>query len=140
MTSLVADNLRQDRLGAIVASLFAVAGLLLACLGIYGVLAFAVNADRHEIGVRLALGADRRDVLRVVMGRGLRWIAAGAGLGAPAAYGVCVALTRLVGHAELQPRLVLMAVGVLAGAALLAMVVPTRRALRVDPLRSLRMG
>jgi len=139
MSSLVSDNLRQDRLGAIVASLFAAAGLLLACLGVYGVLAFAVNADRREIGVRLALGADRLDVLRVVLSRGLRWTAAGAVLGSLAAYGVCMALARFVENARLDVRLIVVAVAVLLGAALLAMLIPTRRALRVDPLRSLRM-
>jgi putative ABC transport system permease protein len=139
MTALVSDNLRQGRLGALVGSLFAGAGLLLACLGLYGVLSFAVNADRRDIGVRLALGAPRHDVLRVVIRRGVGWTAIGALIGSAAAYGVCVWLTRIVTDARFNPRSIGLAVAMLCLAAILAMLVPTRRALRVDPLTSLRM-
>ena len=138
MPDLVADNIRQDRLGAVVASLFATAGLLLAALGLYGVLAFAVNADRREIGVRLALGAGRLDVVRLIGGRGLRLAAVGVVIGTAAAYGVSIGLMRLVEGAKFDLRLLGVAVAVLLAAATLAIVVPARRALRVDPLTSLR--
>jgi hypothetical protein len=138
MTDLVAANIRQDRLGALVASLFATAGLLLAAMGLYGVLAFAVNADRREIGVRLALGAGRWDVVRLIAGRGLRLVAVGAVIGTAAAYGVSLWLMRLVEAATFDLRLLGVAVAVLVGAAILAIAVPARRALRVDPLTSLR--
>lgn len=138
MPDLVAENIRQDRLGAVVASLFATAGLLLAALGLYGVLAFAVNADRREIGVRLALGAGRLDVLRLIGGRGLRLAAVGVVIGTAAAYGIAIGLMRLVEGARFDLRLLGVAVAVLLGAATLAIVVPARRALRVDPLTSLR--
>jgi putative ABC transport system permease protein len=138
MSDLVSDNIRQDRLGALVASIFAAAGLLLAALGLYGVLAFAVNADRREIGVRLALGAARMDVFRLIAGRGLRLAAIGVVIGAAAAYGVAVGLMRLVEGARFDVGLLGIAAAVLLGAAVLAIIVPTRRALRVDPLTSLR--
>jgi predicted permease len=138
MPDLVADNIRQNRLGAVVASLFATAGSLLAALGLYGVLAFAVNADRREIGVRLALGAGRLDVLRLIGGRGLRLAAVGVVIGTAAAYGVSIGLMRLVEGARFDLRLLGVAVAVLFGAATLAIAVPARRALRVDPLTSLR--
>jgi putative ABC transport system permease protein len=138
MTDLVAENIKQDRLGAMVASLFAMAGLLLAALGLYGVLAFAVNADRREIGVRLALGASRIDVLRLVAGRGLRLSAIGTAIGVVAAYGVSIWLGRLVEGARLDVRLLMVAVAVLLAAAILAIVVPARRAIGVDPLTSIR--
>ena len=138
MNDLVAENIRQDRLGALVASLFAIAGLLLAALGLYGVLSFAVNADRREIGVRLALGAARQDVLRLVAGRGLKLAAIGVVIGTAGAYGVSLWVTRLVEGARFDVRLLGVAVAVLFGATILAIAVPARRALRVDPLTSLR--
>jgi len=138
MPDLVAENIKQDRLGAVVASAFATAGLLLAALGLYGVLAFAVNADRREIGVRLALGASRLQVLLLVAGRGLRLAAAGIAIGAVAAYGVSLWVVRLVEEARFDVRLLAVAVTVLIGASILAIAVPARRALRVDPLTSLR--
>jgi ABC-type antimicrobial peptide transport system permease subunit len=138
MDALVAGNLRQDRLGAVVSTLFALGGLLLAALGIYGVLGFAVNADRREIGVRLALGASRLDVLRLVVGRGLRLTMTGIAVGAAVAYAVAFSLARVVPEVRFDVRLVGVAILVLLAASMVAMLAPTRRALRVDPLRSLR--
>jgi predicted permease len=138
MQALRDENLQQDRLGAIVATGFAVAGLLLAALGLYGVLSFAVNADRREIGVRVALGASRANVLRLVIGRGLRLTIAGLALGAAVSWLLTRALARVIDAAVIDPRVGVAAAIVLLVAALLATSVPARRALRTDPLRSLR--
>jgi len=118
---------------------FAVVGLLLAALGIYGVLAYAVARRTREIGIRMALGAERRQVLTMVMAEGGRLVTAGIVLGLLAAFG----LTRLLRHQLFQvsptePGVFIAVVVVLAVIALLACLLPARRAARVEPMEALR--
>jgi putative ABC transport system permease protein len=118
---------------------FAALGLSLAALGIYGVLAGFVAQRRTEIGVRLALGAQVNDVLRLVLGRGLRLVLIGTGLGLFGAFGIVALLGRIM--PELGPPDLSTLAGVvvtLVGVAFLACWLPARRAARVDPMIALR--
>ena len=138
----------QDRVSADLAPRQAAAGLLgacaalallLACMGIYGVISFLVARRTHEIGIRMALGATRGRVMATVLGQGLGWASAGAVAGALAATRVGPALGALLfGVTPLDPLTYVMAPAVLLLAAGLACLVPARRATRVDPLEALR--
>ena len=132
------DNMRQERLGAIVTAMFAIAGLLLAALGLYGVLSFVVSEDLREIAIRLALGASRGSVLALVVGRGARMAGIGLAIGAVAAFAASGLLARVIDGAQPDWRVVAAASAVLMSAALAASLLPARRALRLDPLQTLR--
>jgi predicted permease len=135
---LVAENLQQDRLGASVAAAFGAAGLLLAGLGLYGVLTFVVSGDRTEIAVRRALGASATQVTTLIVGRGLRLVGLGLVVGAAAALAVARELPRWFVEADPDLRLLGWAAAVLLAAALLSMAAPVRRALRLSPLDAMR--
>ena len=120
-------------------SLFAFLALVLACVGIYGVISYLVAQRTREIGVRMALGAMPADVLRLVLSEGARLVVFGAILGAVAA----LALTRLLkdmlyGISATNPLVLLSGIALLVGVALGACYVPARRAMRVDPIIALR--
>ncbi|MCI0408156.1 MAG: FtsX-like permease family protein, partial [Acidobacteria bacterium] len=127
-------------LTALLSSFFGFFALLLAALGLYGVMAYAVVRRTREIGIRMALGAQGRDVLRLVVGQGLRLVGTGVVLGLMAAW----PLTRLFSGLLFQVSAVdpLTFAGVpllLAGVAIFACYLPARRASRVDPLTALRV-
>jgi putative ABC transport system permease protein len=118
---------------------FAAAALLLAAIGIYGVISYAVAQRTREIGVRLALGAQRRDVTRLVMRQGLRLTLAGIVLGALVAVGASRVLsTLLYGVTAGDPLTYTAVAALLALVAVVAAHVPARRAARVDPMIALR--
>jgi ABC-type antimicrobial peptide transport system permease subunit len=133
------DSTWRTRLSADLLGLFAGLALLLAAIGVYGVMAQAVQQRTQEIGLRMALGADRRSILTLVMGRALAIVSAGVVAGV----GLSLASMRLLDSLlyEVRPHdpatLAALAAGLLA-VALLASYVPARRAMRVDPLTSLR--
>ena len=125
--------------GRITAYVAAALGLLLSALGIYAVLSFAVNQRTQEIGVRLALGAKPGDVLKMVVGDGLRLFAMGLAVGVAAA----LALSRLMSHLLFgvsagDPTSYVSVMAILAVVTLLACYLPARRAMRVQPMSALR--
>ena len=118
---------------------FAAVGLILAAIGIYGIISYTVAQRTGELGIRVALGAQSRDVLWLVLGKGAVLIASGAVLGIAGAYGVSRLLISLIPSLPTRDPMILLVTGaVLVGVALLACYIPARRATRVDPLVALR--
>ncbi|HYT70881.1 MAG TPA: ABC transporter permease [Gemmatimonadales bacterium] len=135
----VAETMADRRYPAFVLSLFAALAITLAAVGIYGVLSYTVGQRTREIGVRVALGARPADVLRTVLGGGLRLTLIGVALGGMAAGLAAGALGKLLyGVHPVDPLTFAIVPLVLVGVALLAMAAPARRAARVDPMVALR--
>jgi ABC-type antimicrobial peptide transport system permease subunit len=128
-----------QHVAVVMLGVFGALAVLLASIGLYGVMSYAVAQSTREIGLRMALGADAHDLLRLVMSQGLLLTTAGVLLGA----GVALALTRLMGNLlyQVSPRDPLAfgtALVVMIIAGMLACYIPARRAIRTDPLRALR--
>ena len=139
MDSYFSQSLRRERLGAGAMIAFAAFGLLLAALGIYAVIAFAVAQRTQEIGLRMALGAEQRSIVRMVLRRGLGLGVVGLALGAAAAVVLNRLLVGLLAEiTPLEPVIVLVAAALLLTCIFLACYVPARRAARLDPLIALR--
>jgi predicted permease len=139
LTSQIERALVQERLMATLAGAFGVLALVMACVGLYGVLAYAVAQRTSEIGVRMALGAERTHVLWLIASNALRMLGVGVALGLPAAW----AASRLVGSmlfglTPTDPLITLGSPAVLILVGLLAGFIPARRASRVDPMVTLR--
>jgi len=135
----VARNFNQERLIARLTELFGVLALILACLGLYGVTAYGVARRTNEIGIRMALGANRRNVLRLVLRAALVQLALGLAIGIPAALaGGRLLAGQLYGIKSYDPMILGLAATILGACALLAASVPARRATRVDPIVALR--
>jgi predicted permease len=127
------------KVGAALLGTFGSLALLLATVGIYGVAAFAVARRTREIGIRAALGAQTRDVLRLVVGESMRRVAIGLVLGLACALGLArVLASQLYGVAAVDPVTFVLTPVILGGVAFVASVIPARRAARVDPLVALR--
>lgn len=138
-TDQIEHALYQERLFASLSALFSALALLLACIGIYGLLSYEVTRRTHEIGVRMALGAAPRDVLRLVFRRGLLLVTMGTVMGVAAAVGLTRYLQSLLyGIRAVDPFTYACAVILLAVVALAACWIPARRAMRVDPMVALR--
>jgi putative ABC transport system permease protein len=131
--------LARPRFNATIVAAFAGAALLLAALGVYGVLSYSVSARMREIGVRVALGADARRVIQLILGEGLRLAAVGAAVGIVAALGAARLLQGLlVGVAPTDPRVLVSGALAMLVAACAAAWLPARRASTVDPIAVLR--
>lgn len=139
MDQVVSESLVTDRFVVVVFGSFAGLALLLAAIGIYGVMTFSVAQRKHEMGVRIALGAGSGQVLKLVVGEGMRAALIGMAIGLPGVYLVGRALKGLLYNVGAMDARALTAVGVvLLAAALLACYVPARRATRIDPIGALR--
>jgi ABC-type antimicrobial peptide transport system permease subunit len=139
MVEAVAASVAQPRFRMLLLVLFAVAATLIATCGIYGLMAYAVTQRRREIGVRMALGADRHDVLRLVLTRALRIVVTGVVVGLAGAAGVTRVLeTFLFGVTPTDPIAFTIVTVLLIAVALTAAWLPARRATRIDPCAALR--
>jgi putative ABC transport system permease protein len=139
MESLLSESMGRARFNTVLLSVFAVVALILASIGIYGVMAYAVAQRTQEIGIRMALGAQPRDVLKIVIIQGMTLALIGIAIGLLAAF----ALTRwmetlLFGVRPADPLTFTVITAVLAMVALVACWIPARRATKVDPLVALR--
>jgi putative ABC transport system permease protein len=139
MREVIAESIWQPRLYAILFAIFAVVALTLAAVGIYGVMSYTVAARTHEIGIRMALGAERRHTLKLVVGQGMVLALGGVGIGVAGA----LLLTRLMrtllfGVSATDPLTFAGVSLLLFGVALFACYLPARKAAQVDPLVALR--
>jgi ABC-type antimicrobial peptide transport system permease subunit len=136
---VVSGQFQQEKMIATLTSLFGVLGLILASVGLYGVLAYMVEQRTSEIGIRMALGANRGQVTRMVLRGAFSQIGIGLAIGIPAAIGAGRLMTsELYGVQPWDPMMLALAVLVLSLAALLASAIPARRAAGVDPMAALR--
>lgn len=139
LSELIAPKVLPWRLGATVFSIFGVLALTLAVVGLYGTMSYAVSERTHEIGVRIALGAQRADILRLVLRRGLIITAAGIMLGVVAALLGGRAIAGLLFDVSARDLSILGAAGsAVTFATLAASYLPAARATRVDPVEALR--
>lgn len=139
MTDQVSSVFGQQRLMARLTSLFGMLALVLAAIGIYGVTAYSVGSRTNEIGLRMALGADRGNVLALILRGAMTLIAIGLAAGIPLSLGAGQLIrTQLYGVNERNPAVILLAVAALGLAGLLAALIPALRASRISPLEALR--
>jgi putative ABC transport system permease protein len=139
LEQLLSETVAQPRFNTGLLGLFALLALLLAAVGIYGVMAYTVASRTQEIGLRMAMGAQARDVLMLMVGQGMRLVAFGLALGLLAALGLTRWLkTFLFGVEATDPLTYAVIAALLAAVALLACYIPARRAAKVDPLVALR--
>jgi len=139
MDEILAASIARQRMALLVLGVFAAIALILAASGLYGLVAHAVTERSHEIGVRMALGAERRDVVTLVVRNGLSMTAAGAAIGVAGAAGLSRWLEGLVfGVDPLDPATFALVTAGLVVVALLACYVPARRATRIPPATALR--
>jgi putative ABC transport system permease protein len=142
MQQIISESMASQRFPMILLGAFAAVALLLAAVGIYGVISYSVTQRVHEIGIRMALGAEKRGIVRMVVGQGLRLTLVGVVLGAASA----LVVTRLLsGFSELlygvragDPATFVSVSFLLTGVAILACYIPAHRATRVDPLVALK--
>jgi len=139
MERLIGDSLAPQQASTGLVALFALVALLLACIGLYGVLAYSVSQRTHEIGLRMALGAERQDVLKLIVGRAFALTLLGVGIGIAAALAATRLLAGLLYGVKPTDLPTFVAVSLLLTAvALLASCIPARRATKVDPMVALR--
>jgi putative ABC transport system permease protein len=139
MDQLLADSLSRSRFTMLLLGIFAAVALLLAAVGIYGLIAYSVTQRTQELGIRMALGAQRRDVLRLVLSQGTRLTLLGVAIGVFAALAFSRLLSTLLFNVSATDPFTFAGVScLLAMVALLACFIPARRATRVDPIVALR--
>jgi putative ABC transport system permease protein len=139
MQELVHNSISTRRITLILLGLFSALALVLAAIGIYGVISYSVAQRTHEIGIRMALGADRAGVLRMILAQGVKIAGAGVGIGIFASFGIMRLMTRLLFSVSTADPFTFTAVALVLGlVAMLACYIPARRALRVDPIIALR--
>jgi predicted permease len=139
MDRRLADSVAQRRYQTLLFGVFAAVALIIATVGIYGVISYGVGQRTHEIGIRMALGAQSGDVLRMVIGQGMRFTMIGAALGVASALGLTRALESLLFNVSPNDPATFACIALLLVAvALIASYIPARRATKIDPLQSIR--
>jgi ABC-type antimicrobial peptide transport system permease subunit len=132
-------SLSTPRMAVTLLGMLGALGLLLGTLGLYGVMAYLVTQRTHEIGIRMALGAERGNILRLVLGQAARLVVIGLALGLAGALAATRLIRSLLYNVEPQdPATIAAVMLLLAAAALAACLLPARRAVRVDPITALR--
>jgi putative ABC transport system permease protein len=139
LADYMSKSIAQPRLNAMLVGLFALIALLLAAAGIFGVMSYSVTQRTQEIGIRLALGAQRYDVLRLIVLQGMRFVGAGIVLGLIGVF-LCTRLLQslLFGIGATDLRTMLAVTVILTAVAFIACLLPARRATLVDPIQALR--
>jgi predicted permease len=139
MHRIISDSVSAQRFSMILMAIFATLALTMASVGIYGVISYSVNQRTHEIGIRMALGAEKGDVLRMVIGQGLKLTLIGVAIGIAGALALTRFLSSLLYGVKPTDPLTFIAVSlILTAVALLACYIPARRAAKVDPMVALR--
>ncbi len=139
LDEVLSNSFAARRLSMILLGIFAALALVLSCVGIYGVISYLVGQRTHEIGVRMALGAQRNDVLRLILGQGVRMAMIGVGIGLVAALALTRLMSRMLFGVSATDPLTFAGVAILLyGVAVVACYIPARRAMRVDPMEALR--
>jgi putative ABC transport system permease protein len=139
MQTEVKQSIAPQRFNATLVGIYAGLALILALIGIYGVLAYMVMQQTHEMGIRMALGAQRHQIVALVVIGGMRLVLAGAAIGLVGAWGVTRLMQGLLyGVTPGDPITFLAVTALLSGAALLACYIPALRAARIDPMAALR--
>jgi ABC-type antimicrobial peptide transport system permease subunit len=139
MDAIIGESLAPRRFSMVLLSIFAGIALLLSSIGIYGVISYVVGQRTHEIGIRMALGAQRRDVLNLMLGQGMKMAIAGVAIGVCAALGLTHLMVKMLFAVSATDPMTFAGVAImLSGVALAACYIPARRAMRVDPIIALR--
>ena len=139
MDDRLSKSVAQPRFRTTLIALFAVVALVLACVGIYGVISYSVTLRTHEIGIRMALGAQRAHVLKMVIGQAIVLAIAGVALGLTGSYALTSLMSKLLfGVKPTDPATFLITAAILSFTALIASYLPARRATKIDPLEALR--
>jgi putative ABC transport system permease protein len=139
MKQLLDLAIAQRRLNMLMLGAFALVALLLAASGIFGLMAYTVAQRTHEIGIRMALGAQKRDILKLIFGQGMTLTITGLALGLSVAFGLTrVMASLLFGVSATDPLTFISIALLLAVVALIACYIPARRAMKVDPMIALR--
>jgi putative ABC transport system permease protein len=139
MEQVMVDSTTRTNFQMLLLTVFATVALVLAAVGIYGLLAYTVQQRTQEIGIRMALGADRATMLRLVLGQGMRLAAIGIAIGLAVAYGVTRVLSGLLFSVKASdPMTFALVAAILATVAMLAALIPARRATRIDPVIAMR--